>query len=127
MLLAETIGIIIFLSAEFFLSFFTRDPEVIFYGVTRSRIISLLLFPMALSHVMAGLYRGAGKAIVPMSVMLSIWCVFRIIFIRVGLSLIWDIRVIFWAYPISWIISSIIFIIYYFRVDWMGQYGRTTS
>jgi Na+-driven multidrug efflux pump len=32
-----------------------------------------------------------------------------------------DIRVIFWAYPVTWTLSSIIFVIYYFRVDWMHQ------
>ncbi len=127
MILAETIGLISFFGAEFLLSFFTQDPEVILYGVSKSRVSSLLLFPMALSHAMAGLYRGAGKAMVPMTVMLSVWCVFRIIFIRVGLSLIWDIRVIFWAYPVTWTISAIIFIIYYFSVDWMGQHARSTS
>lgn len=56
-----------------------------------------------------------------MSVMLAIWCVFRIIFIQVGLSLFLDVRVVFWAYPVTWTISSIIFILYYFLVDWMAQ------
>ncbi len=121
MLMAEAIGLVMYFGAAPLVSFFSRDPEVIFYGVQKAKVSSLLLFPLALSHAMAGLYRGAGKSIVPMLVMLAVWCVFRIIFIQVGLALYYDIRVVFWAYPVTWSISSIIFIIYYFTVDWMGQ------
>lgn len=121
MIIAEVIGLLMYFGATPLVALFSRDPEVIFYGVQKARITSLFLFPLALSHAMAGLYRGAGKSVVPMFVMLSIWCVFRIAFIQVGLAFYHDIRVVFWAYPVTWSISSVIFTIYYFAVDWMGQ------
>ncbi|NMA22730.1 MAG: MATE family efflux transporter, partial [Spirochaetales bacterium] len=129
MLIAEAIGLIIYFGAGPMLSLFSRDPEVLAYGISKAKISALLLFPMALSHAMAGLYRGAGKSIVPMTVMLAVWCVFRIIFIQVGLYLFHDIRVVFWAYPVTWSISAVIFTIYYFTVDWMGQekYARAAA
>ncbi|MCK9547949.1 MAG: MATE family efflux transporter [Sphaerochaeta sp.] len=121
MVVAEVLGLAMYFGAAPLVALFSRDPQVIFYGVQKAQIISLLLFPLALSHAMAGLYRGAGKSIVPMLVMLAVWCVFRIIFIQVGLAIFHDIRVVFWAYPVTWSISSVIFVIYYFTVDWMGQ------
>jgi Na+-driven multidrug efflux pump len=42
-------------------------------------------------------------------------------FIKVGLALFFDIRIVFWAHPLTWTISSIIFIIYYFTADWMKR------
>ncbi len=121
MVLAELIGVFFYFGAEGLIRIFSQDPEVIAIGIEKSRTSSLFLWALALSHTMTGLFRGAGKAIVPMSVMLAVWCIFRIIFISIGLSIIMDIRVIFWAYPVTWTISSIIFILYYFLVDWMKQ------
>ncbi|MDX9825610.1 MAG: MATE family efflux transporter [Sphaerochaeta sp.] len=121
MVLAETIGLLMYFGSEPLIALFSRDPEVIAFGVQKSHIASLFLWALALSHAMAGIFRGAGKSIVPMSVMLAVWCIFRIIFIQVGLSIVMDIRVVYWAYPVTWTISSVIFFIYYFSVDWMRQ------
>ena len=38
--------------------------------------------------------------------MLSVWCVIRIIYIMIVVHLFGDIRYIYWAYPITWAISS---------------------
>jgi putative MATE family efflux protein len=119
MFLAEGIGLFLFFNAETLLSFFSKDPQVIAIGMQKAHIVSLLLFPMALSHTMAGLFRGAGKSVVPMVVMLSCWCLFRMLYIKVGLFFLMDVRVVFWAYPITWMLSSVIFLVYYFTSGWM--------
>lgn len=121
MLLAETIGLLMYFGSEPLIALFSRDPEVLAFGVQKSQIASLFLWSLALSHAMTGIFRGAGKSIVPMGVMLAVWCVFRIIFIQVGLAIVMDIRVVYWAYPVTWTISAILFVLYYFLVDWMGQ------
>ena len=121
MVLAESIGLFLYFNAGTLISFFSRDPEVIAIGVQKARIASLFLFTVALSHTMAGLFRGAGKSIVPMIVMLSCWCIFRVLYIKTGLTILMDIRVVFWAYPITWTMSSLIFLIYYFTSGWMNH------
>ena len=113
--LAEVIGIIFILSAPLLIALFNRDPEVIRYGVMEARTIAPFYFLLAFSHCMAGILRGAGKSIVPMFVMLASWCVIRVIYVTVGTHFIPSIRVIFWAYPITWSISSVCFLIYYLR------------
>jgi putative MATE family efflux protein len=119
MFLSESIGLLLYFNAATLLSFFSRDPEVIAVGIQKAQILSRFLFAVALSHTMAGIFRGAGKSIVPMAVMLSIWCIFRVLYIKIGLSYLMDIRVVFWAYPITWMMSSVIFLIYYFTSGWM--------
>ncbi|MBK5200764.1 MAG: MATE family efflux transporter [Spirochaetaceae bacterium] len=120
MVLSESIGAILYVFMPTLLTFFSKNPEVLAVGLSKAYLTLPFFVFLALSHVMAGLYRGAGKSIVPMVVMFSIWCIFRVIFIVVALSIHRDIRILFAAYPITWSISSIIFIIYYFKVDWMG-------
>ena len=73
---------------------------------------------------MAGVLRGAGKSTVPMVIMMAIWCVFRVIYITVMVELIPDIRVVFSAYPVTWTLSSIAFLIYYNKADWIHHFDR---
>jgi putative MATE family efflux protein len=120
MILAELIGAILYFNAPQILSLFSKEINVVTIGVLKARFSCPFLLFLALSHVMAGVYRGAGKSIVPMMVMFLVWCVFRVTFITIALSFNRDIRILFAAYPITWFMSAVIFVIYYFKVDWMG-------
>ncbi len=121
MLLAEGIGLILYFNAESLVLLFSRDPSIIAFGVQKSQISSLFLFAVALSHVMAGLFRGAGKSIVPMFVMLIFWCIIRVLYIKIALFFMMDIRVVYWAHPLTWLMSSTVFIIYYFKGNWLKK------
>ena len=122
--LAEIIGVIIFLIVPALISLFNSDPVVVRYGTIQGRTEALFFGLLALSHCMAGLLRGAGKAMVPMIVMLSIWCLVRVSYITVMVRLIPNIQVIFTAYPLTWFLSSVIFIIYYRKADWIHAFER---
>lgn len=120
-LLAELIGILLYFKGDFFVGLFSKDLSIIAYGVQKSKISSLFLGALAFSHVMSGLFRGAGKSIVPMAIMLAFWCIVRVLYIQVGLTFLFDIRVVYWAHPLTWLMSAIAFSIYYFKADWMNQ------
>lgn len=119
LLMAELIGVLIFASAPLLIAAFNNDPDVIRYGVTQARTITLFYFLLAFSHCIAGIMRGAGRATVPMFVMLACWCVIRVSYILIATRLLPDIRVIFWAYPLTWSLSSVTFLLYFTRSDWM--------
>lgn len=123
-LIAEIIGAITFFGAPLFISFFNDDPEVVRIGVQQCHIEAFFYGLLSFSHCIAGVCRGAGKATVPMIVMLSVWCVFRIAYITVAMLLCHDIRLLFCAYPITWFISSVIFLIYYLASDWVHAFDR---
>ena len=120
-ILAEAIGILLYFYADVLVALFNRDPSIIIYGVQKSQISSLFLFALALSHVMSGLFRGAGKSMVPMAVMLAFWCIVRVLYIKIGLLFLMDIRVVYWAHPITWMLSATVFTLYYFKADWMNR------
>lgn len=115
-ILAEGIGVLIFAFAPFLIGLFNGEPEVVAFGVSDARTVALFYCLLAFSHCCAGILRGYGRPVVPMAVMLAVWCVFRITYITVTVRLIPDIRVVFWAYPITWTISSILFAAFVWRV-----------
>lgn len=117
--LAELIGVIIFLFAPRFISAFDSTPEVVRFGVENARIATLFYFLLAFSHSIASILRGAGKAIVPMIIMISIWCVIRVIFLTIAIPLTQSIYMIYIVYPLTWGLSSIIFLIYYKKAKWL--------
>ena len=59
-----------------------------------------------------------------MAVMLSSWCLLRITYITIIVRIIPKVNVIFWAYPLTWSVSAIIFVIYYFKADWIHYFAK---
>ena len=85
---------------------------------------ALAYFLLAFSHCIAGIMRGAGKATVPMFTMLFSWCLIRVTYITVMVRYIPEIEVIFSAYPLTWFISSVIFLVYFLKADWIHSFDR---
>lgn len=119
MILAELIGIIVFIFSPKLIGFFDSNPDVIAIGSRCQRTVTLFYFLLSFSHAIAAVCRGAGKAVVPMTIMLSVWCVFRICYIFTVMRLTGNINYIFWAYPITWFISSVIYLVYYLKSNWI--------
>ena len=123
--LSELLGIAFLLSAPQLAGLFNKDPDVIRMCSDRARIECLFFCFLTISHCSAGVLRGAGKAVIPMAVMLSVWCVFRVIYITLMLRLFPSIEVIYTAYPVTWTISASVFIIYLLKADWIRD-GRNS-
>ena len=117
--LAQAIGLLEIIFARPLIAVFNGDEGVVAFGVRQIRIEAPFYFMLALSHSIAGVLRGAGKAKVPMFVMLGVWCIFRVTYISVAMSLSHTIELVFAAYPLTWTISSIIFTIYMAKSNWV--------
>ncbi len=126
-LMAEAIGICYYVLAPQFIGLFDKTPGVVAYGVTQARIVSLFYLLLAFSHSVAAVCRGAGKAFVPMLVMLVVWCGIRIGYIIAVMRLFEEIRYVFWAYPLTWSISSVIYLLYYLFSDWVHGFEKKTK
>ena len=121
--IAELIGIAINLLAPQLVGMFNSDPEVVRFGVTMARTTTLFYCLMAFSHCMAAVMRGCGRSMVPMVVMMVCWCVIRVTYITVTVYFIPDIRVVYWAYPITWALSTIVYAAYYLKIKPLGETG----
>lgn len=123
-MLAQIIGVFCYIFAPALVALFDSSPLVIEYGVLQARTVSLFFSLLAFSHSVAAICRGAGKAFVPMIIMLSVWCVIRVIYIAVVMQVFGDLSHIYPAYPITWAISSVIYLFYYLFSDWVHGFDQ---
>jgi len=122
--MAQVIGLLCYAFAPELIGFFCESPEAIDLGVRHMRTICLFNCLLAFSHCIAGVMRGAGKATVPMYTMLSCWCLFRVTYITVAVDYVNELTTVSWAYPITWTLSSIVFLIYFLKADWIHNFDR---
>ena len=125
--MAEIVGILFWVFAPVLIGLFSDSPEVMAFGVRQARVESLFYFSLALAHCIAGIMRGAGKPTVPMFTMLGFWCVLRVTYITAVLSFYPHIEAIFSAYPLTWCSSCVVFVLYYFKADWMHGFDRRVN
>lgn len=119
MAMAELIGVALFFLAPYAMRLFNDDPAVVAIGVRQSHIESLFFCFLAFAHGVSAVLRGAGRAQVPMYTMLGCWCILRVSYITLALKVWPDIATIFWAYPITWSVSCVVFLLYYLKADWV--------
>ena len=118
MVLSECMGVLIYVFSPFLIALFNSDPQVVYYGVLQARTGSLFYCLMACTHGFAAVLRGAGRSIVPMLVMMVCWCFIRVSYILLIARASGNIQMVFWAYPITWSLSTICLFVYYLRADW---------
>lgn len=122
--LAELIGLTFFTLAPTLIGMFNGSPEAVAFGVRHCRTMCLFYFLLAFSHCAAAIMRGAGKATVPMVTMLTFWCLLRVTYITIAVRLIPELTTVSWAYPLTWSCSSIVFLIYLLKADWIHNFER---
>ena len=125
--IAEVIGVTSFLLAPQLIGLFADDAAAIGFGVNKMRICSLFFCIIAMTHVMSGVLRGAGRAIVPTVVLLSVWCVFRVAFLAVMVPIVGTIDIVNWVYPITWFMSAVILVIYFLKSDWLHAFDKVSA
>ncbi len=106
-----------FLAGDLGLRLFTSDQAVIGIGVSIIHMIApwfVSFFPIEL---LSGAIRGAGKSLIPTIIMIFGVCVLRIIWIFLASALIPTLGGVLAAYPITWVLTSVLFIIYYAKGD----------
>ena len=119
MAVSQIIGVGVMVFAPQLIRIFNSDPDVVAYGALMARCIAPFYFMLAGTHTQAGALRGVGLTRVPMIVFISFWCALRVLWITVAIRFLPDIRVVFFAYPITWSASAIALMIYQKKRDWV--------
>ena len=120
-ILAELIGVLVFIFAPQLIEAFDSTPEVIQFGIDKARTAALFYCLLAYSHSIAAVLRGAGKAMIPMIIMMVFWCAVRVTFLAVMIPLTNSIQAVYWVYPLTWALSSVAFFFYYKKANWAGN------
>ena len=123
-ILAEGIGLLVYVFSPQLIHIFAKSEEAVRYGVIQERIMTLFYGLMAFSHSATGVLRGSGRSIVPMVTMLGIWCGVRVLYVTIAIQIVPVFQTICWAYPLTWGLSSIVFLIYLLKSNWLHTYDN---
>ncbi|MBQ6580284.1 MAG: MATE family efflux transporter [Oscillospiraceae bacterium] len=119
---AEVLGVILWLICPWVVPLFNDDPAVVAIGVNQMRPDSVFFCLLAFAHSVSAVMRGSGRAKMPMYTMLLCWCIIRVLYVTIAVKFFPVISTVYWAYPLTWGLSCIIFAIYYFKGDWLYTY-----
>lgn len=127
LVMAELVGLSFWYFAPQLITFFNDAPLVVDFGSQHMRTIAPFFFLLAFSHCIAAIMRGAGKSSVPMFTMLLCWCLIRVTYITLAMKWVNELTTVSWAYPLTWACSSLIFLIYYLKADWIHAFDRAEA
>ena len=119
-----TIGffvVIMYFFGRDFIALFNQEKDVIDAG----RLMQLTFLPfyifLPINQVINGVLRGAGRSAVPMYVMIFSFVFLRQIYLFLVTKVTRDIVYVFLGWPTTWVVCSLIFIVYFFKVQWLPQ------
>lgn len=120
LILVTTIGVVLgggaVLLDNQLLRLYTQSDEALKYGMLRLKIICLPYFLCGIMDVIVGGLRGLEYSFVPMIVSIGGVCVFRLIWIYTIFNYYHDLSILYWSYPISWLMTLTIHLICYFVI-----------
>ena len=112
---ALAVGALFYTFAPQLLAIFSRDAEVIEVGVTMARFLPLFYVTYVTVEVLAGTVRGCGDAVMPTVLVAFGICVLRVAWVLAFVPTHRTMVMLFVSYPISWSLTSILFVFYYRR------------
>ena len=109
------LGALVFLLAQPLMGFFSREAEVIQYGIRFIHIVTPFYVTLCFNQIYAGALRGVGDATMPTIIMLASFVVFRQIYLAVTRAMGAGFIAVALAYPVGWIMCSSLLILRYSR------------
>ena len=110
--------------AELLLRLFTQDEAVLEIAVTLCWYLMPCYVTFVCIEILSGAIRGCGQALIPMILTGSGVCGLRILWVIFVVPLKRDILTVAVSYPVSWVITSICFVIYYKCGKWLPKEDR---
>lgn len=107
------LGVTAFIAAKQLIGLFSPDEEVVSYGVRFIQIVTPFYLTICFNQIYSGALRGIGDATAPTVIMLCSFVVFRQIYLFITKSLNMGFVSVALAYPMGWILCSVLLIIRY--------------
>ena len=100
---------------------FVDDAEVINYAVEMLSYFCPFYFVWTFIEVLSNSLRGAGDAIRPMIITVLGICGLRVLLVIFVIPVWGTVKGISMCYPVTWIITAAVFVIYYFKSGWLER------
>ena len=115
------VSIIMCLFSQPLLRMFTQEADVLALGTgLMHRVVPFYVTYIGL-EIFSTVARGCGDALRPMLIMLSGICLLRIVWVIWVLPLSRNVFTLMWSYPVSWVLTSILFLAYYLHGGWLRR------
>ena len=115
------ISVILLFGGHYVMRLFTDDNAVIAYGMRMIRVVSPFYFTYVCIEVLAGAVRGAGDSLLPMLMTCIGVCLLRVVWVWTAVPYSNTIETVIFSYPLTWAITSVMFIIYYLQGGWLKR------
>ena len=117
-------SVIVILGRNLFFRLFTTDASVVEIGCGMVYMISPYYITYVCIEILGGTARGCGDVVIP-TVMTALGvCVLRVAWILIAVPLRPEVSTMAFSYPLTWGVTSIMFIIYYLRGNWLKRSRR---
>ena len=94
---------------------FTTDKEVVSIGIDMMRYLSRFYVTYVAIEILSGALRGVGDCWIPMMLCCVGVCALRVGWILIAVPLERNIFTIMFSYPLTWVITTILFAVYYLK------------
>ena len=112
------ISVPLYLFGDTFYRIFTDDPGVIREGVHMLRLLVPFYITYIPIEILSGALRGAGDTLVPTLLTLVCICLLRVVWIIFLAPVYGNIDIVLWSYPVTWVLTGGLFILYYRSRKW---------
>ena len=103
------------------LELFSDDAQVIEIGLSIVHLIVPTYITYIFIEVLSGALRGAGDSLIPTIMTLTGVCLLRLFWVMVIVPAHHELNVLLLSYPITWIVTSAMFVVYYLRGNWLKR------
>lgn len=114
-------GILLLIFAPQVIGVFTKNQEVVAYGVYMMKFFCPFYWILGILQVLSGTIRGTGKTLQTMLVFLFSLCIFRVAWIWGALSVSHELSGVMAAYPLSWAVGAVMILLYAWKGKWMPE------
>lgn len=115
------LSFLVLIGGRFFFRLFTTDENVISIGLTMMSVISPSYITYICIEILGGTARGCGDSLIPMLLTGFGICVLRVIWILAVVPLRPELTTVAFSYPLTWAVTSVLFIVYYLRGNWLKR------
>lgn len=98
---------------KYLLGLFTKDQEVLAIGTGMIRFLAPFYITYVCVEIFSGALRGMGDALIPMLLSFGGICLLRSGWLLIAVPIWNNMKTVMFSYPLTWIVTSILFIIYY--------------
>ncbi|MBQ9265405.1 MAG: MATE family efflux transporter [Clostridia bacterium] len=113
-------GVLMLFGRQFY-SIFTNEQVVIDEGMRILMLIAPYFATYVCIEILSGAVRGAGESLIPTLLTLFGVCILRLVWLLIFVPRNRTIERTLFSYPMTWVVTSVLFIVYYLQGGWMKR------